>query len=172
MALDWLTGSSGGFQQLDLMNPQQQQLQQQLIGGLGGAQGAGLQHLMALLSGDPQAFAGFEQPYKTQFEQETVPGLAERFAGMGSFGGSEGSGQNLAMAQAGRQLSENLAALRGQLQNQALGQLQGFMGAAYQPSFENVYEQAAPGLLQYAAQGAGSAVGAAAGGYLGKKWGG
>lgn len=171
MAWDWLTGSSGGMEQYSTMTPQQQAMQNQLISGIGGAQGQGLQYLFQLLSNDPQAMAAFEAPYKRQFQQETIPGLAERFQGMGSFGG-DSSAQGLAYAQAGRELSENLAALRGNLKNNALQQLQGFMQQAYAPQFENVYEQPTMGLAGIGVNALGSVGGAGLNAYAAKKWGG
>jgi hypothetical protein len=97
----------------------------QLIQGGGGLQNnplfqSGQSHLQSLLSNEPGAFEAFEAPFKEQFEQEIVPGIAERFAGLGTGAGSlNSSGLNNALAQAGKGLSTNLAGLRSGLQMQA-----------------------------------------------------
>jgi len=151
---DWM-GISGGYNQLGTQNNQQQQLFSQLLSGLGGAQGSGLEWLQKILSGDEGAFADYEAPYKRQFEQETMPGIAERFSGMGTGGAQSSSAMNNSMAQAGGELSQNLAALRGGLQQNAMGMLQGMMGRGYQPTFENVYQQPTAGIIPGMIQGAG-----------------
>jgi len=161
MAFDlqnWLFGSSPGMQQAPTMTQGQQGLQNQLVGGLGGVQGQGLQYLMQLLSNDPEAFKAFEDPLKQQFQQEIIPDISEQFAGMGS-GGSFGSGLNNSLARAGQELSTNLAGLRAGLKNNALQALQGMQSQAFQPSFQNVYDPGgygvAGGFLQGIGQGAG-----------------
>lgn len=162
--MEVLFGQSGGTEQLSRLSPEQQQLQQQLLGGLGGAQQSGLGLLQALLSGDESAFQAFEAPMKRQFEQETIPMIAERFAGMGTGGSQSSSAQNLALGQAGRELTENLAQLRGGLQQQALGQLGNMLGMGLSPTMENIYKQPTAGLAGGLATGAGSGLGMAFGG--------
>lgn len=123
--LDWLIGSKGKNQ--STLSPGQKQYEHDLYGG-GGVEssplyGSGSDFLMQLLSNDPEAFAKFEQPFKNQFEQETVPMLANRFAGMGTGAGAmNSSGFQQTLAQEGGNLSSQLAALRGGLQMQGLGQ--------------------------------------------------
>ena len=155
---DWM-GTEGGWEQIQNMNPQQQQLMSQLLSQLGGAQGSGMEWLQQMLSGDPEVMAAFEAPYKRQFEQETVPGIAERFAGMGSGGAQSSSAFNQTMGQAGSELSQNLAALRGGLQQNAMNSLQGMMGQGYKPQFESMYKQPTmgiiPSMIGQFAQGAG-----------------
>jgi len=163
---DWM-GTSGGYKQLSTQNPQQQQLFSQLMQGLQGAQGSGMDWLQGILSGDQSAFDAYEAPYKRQFEQETVPGIAERFAGMGSGGSQSSSAFNQTMGQAGSELTENLAALRGGLQQNAMSQLQGMMSQGYQPTFENIYEQPTQGILPGMAQGLASGAGQGVGMYAG-----
>src|SRR5574338_812065 len=63
-------GNQGNINQ----NPQFQQGQDWLMG----------------LFNDPEFFNSFEAPLQRQFQEETIPNLANRFAGMGS-GGSLGS---------------------------------------------------------------------------------
>jgi hypothetical protein len=115
-------GSTYNTQQLDFMkkgltnlNPAQGDI----------TQNQGYQQGMDWLSNlfnDPNFFKSFEAPLMRQFEEETLPGVANRFAGMGS-GGSTGS--TAFRNQANREstnLYEKLASLRGGLQQQGVNQ--------------------------------------------------
>lgn len=74
------------------------------------------------LFNDQNFFQNFESPLQRQFSEQTIPELANRFASMGS-GGSLGSTafRNQANREAGN-LSSNIAALRGGMQQQGVGQ--------------------------------------------------
>ena len=78
-----------------------------------------------------------EEMYKNQFQQEIVPGIAEQFT---SIGGQGGSGFEDALRRGGTDLMSQLAALRFQGGQQALGH--GLM-----QQFDTVEEEGAPGLL-------------------------
>lgn len=112
-----------GYEAFSTLAPWQQQLLQQLQGGMFSHQsplfGAGQNYLQNLLQGGEGAFSQFEAPYKREFNERTIPGLAERFAGAGA-GAQSSSAFQQALGSAGAGLSENLAALRGNLQMQAL----------------------------------------------------
>lgn len=123
-----------GYESFSTLNPQQNQgfnqLIQMLRGQLGQSQGLfsqGSNYLQNLLSGSPESTQAFEAPAMRQFNQQIIPGIAERFAGQG---GLSSSGFQNALGSAGADLSERLAALRGGLQNQAAGQA---LGYAQQP---------------------------------------
>lgn len=135
--------------------------------------GAGQNYLQNLLSGAPGSFDAFQKPYMQNFEQNIVPGIAERFAGMGTGAGAlNSSGLHQALGQAGSNLQTQLAGLHGQLQMQALPQALGYA----QSPIQNILQAAGlipgqfyetpgqPGFLQSLlgsfAHGAGSAVGA------------
>lgn len=159
---EFFFGKRGGIERIPTMIPEQQQLLSQLLGGLGGpggALGAGLGGLQQLLSGAPGAFEQFEAPFQRQFQEQTIPGIAERFTGMGA-GGQRSAAFGQQLGQAGAGLSESLAALRGGLQQQALGQLPGLlgMGMGARP-FEQVYRPGTQGLLGGMAPGIGQAGG-------------
>jgi hypothetical protein len=130
--------------QLPLFSPQQQQYQSQVLGQLKGPTQGGLSYLQNLYSDQPGAFEQFEAPYKRQFEEQTVPKLAERFSGTGA-GAQSSSAFQQALAQQGASLSENLAALRGGLRQSALGHLQNFGQLGLKSPFENVYLGSQPG---------------------------
>jgi len=117
-----------GYDTVSTFNPQQQQGFQQLIqllqGQLGqsqGLQGQGSDYISRLLSGSPEAFEQFEAPIQRQFREQTIPQLAEQFSGLGA-GAQRSSAFQQALGSAGTDLSERLAALRGQLQLGALPQ--------------------------------------------------
>lgn len=126
--LDFLFG--GDMKKVATMSPGQnnflQQILQMLQGGgkLGQGNNQSLDYLQQLMNPDSEAVNQFTQPYMNQFNQQTVPGLAERFAGMGALGGglsSSGFGQSLSAA--GGNLQSNLAQLKAGLGQQAAGQL-------------------------------------------------
>jgi hypothetical protein len=156
---DWLLGSSGGMQQHTTQTQGQQNVQRGLEGGLQGGMGDMFSYIQQLLSQDPQAMQQFEAPMMRQFEQSTVPMIAERFAGMGSHGAQNSSAMQQTMGQAGRELSENLGALRGQLGMGAMSQLQNLLQQGMRPTFENVYMQPTQGALGGMMAGAGTGAG-------------
>ena len=80
-------------------------------------QGAG--YLQKILSQDPEMMKQFEAPAIRQFNEEIVPSIAERFAGMG---GLSSGAFNRTMGQAGAGLAERIAAMRAQLGLGAAGQ--------------------------------------------------
>lgn len=80
---------------------------------------------------DPQFFNQFEAPLQRQFQEQTVPELANRFAGMGSGGALGSTAFRNQLGREGSNLSTNLGALRGGMQQQAIPQL---MGYAQQPA--------------------------------------
>jgi hypothetical protein len=84
---------------------------------------AGNQYLQNLLGGGANAFSQFEAPYMQNFQQQILPGIANRFAGQGTGAGAMSSSAfNQTAAQAGSTLQAQLAQLRGGLQMQATGQ--------------------------------------------------
>lgn len=93
----------------------------------------GSSFLSQLLSNNPEAYQQFEAPYMRQFREQIVPALAERFAGLGA-GAQSSSAFQQALGQSGADLSERLAALRGQIQQNAIPQA---LGYAQQP-FNNL----------------------------------
>jgi hypothetical protein len=157
---NFLTGSPGRVKQVSTFTPQQQGLQNQ-----------GIQQLMQLLQSgygskpDISGYQPFAQEARRQYNEVTLPSIAERFAGMGSNAGS--SAFNSAVGRAGANLDRQLqmdAAQFGQ-QQQGLQQqlLQLLTGLGTQRGFENIYQQGQPGALQPLLGGIGKGLG----GYLG-----
>jgi len=157
--MDWLIGHSPEMKQTPTMTEGQQNFQNMLLNMLSTPTGQGFDFLSQLLSGDENAFKSFEDPIKRQFEQEIVPGISERFAGMGSGGAQNSSAMQQTMGQAGKELSQNLAQMRSGLKMGALQQLQGLMGLGQQQSLQNVYDPGSYGLIGGMLQGAGEGAG-------------
>ena len=163
---DFLFGGTQPEQtkQISGLDPQQQQLFQQFLSQLGGPMQQGIGNLSNILSGNPEAFKAFEAPAMNQFNQQIVPGLAEKFSSLGS--GAQGSsafGQRL--GQAGANLSQNLAGMRANMQSGAMDQLTRLFGMGQQQHQQTFYtpEKKDYGFLGAMAPGIGAGVGAAMG---------
>jgi hypothetical protein len=74
------------------------------------------------LFNDPEFFKSFEAPLQRQFEEETVPNLANRFAGQGSGGSLGSTAFRNQLGREGSNLHSNIAALRGGMQQQGVNQ--------------------------------------------------
>jgi len=173
--MSWLTGSQGKLQKLPTMTGGQEDFFNKFLSMMGGQGGQGfeqaMQHLQGLLSGSPESYQAFEAPIKRQFAEQTLPQLQERLTGMGA-GGGRSSGAAQVLGQAGTQLSEQLAAMRGGLQQNAIQQLlstfmQGSQQALGAKPFGYEYQQGSPGLLGYAGGGIGQGIGGGLGGGIG-----
>jgi len=120
---------------VDTMTKEQKGLLNQLnqMLGLQGQLGQGYQNSLGyqqqMMDPSSEAVNQFAQPYMNQFEQQTVPGLAERFAGMGAMGGGlSSSGFGQALSSAGGNLQAQLAQLKAGLGQQAAQSLMGQYG--------------------------------------------
>jgi len=80
---------------------------------------------------DPAFFDRFEAPMQRQFEEQTIPDLANRFASQGSGGSLGSTGFRNQLGREGSNLQTNMAALRGGMQQQGVNQQ---MQYAQQPS--------------------------------------
>lgn len=169
---EMLFGSKDKMKQVPTLDPSQQQALQGILsqlgmmGGQGGAYSGAQDYMSKILSGDPGAMAEFEAPYRQQFEQQTIPGLAERFAGMGGGmgGGFSNSGFGQAIGGAGAGLQAQLAGLHGQLRQgaagQALGQFNNLANLGLGTrGFENTYQPGSTGLMGGLGQGLASGAG-------------
>lgn len=122
-----------GYDVFSTLNPQQSSALQQILSSLSG-QGAvsqsplykaGQAHIQNILGGDTGAF---EAPLMRQFNEQIIPGLAERFSGAGA-GAQSSSAFQQALGGAGSDLAERLGALRGSLQQGAATQALGYAQA-------------------------------------------
>lgn len=133
MLLSSLAGGAGSalsnrgrFQQVDRFNPQQNSMLDQLM-GMG----------MGQMQNPYQGFEGIANQARSNFNNVTIPGLAERFAGSNSRQSSPSYLQQLGAA--GSQLDTNLAGMQSQygLQQQDFGRQ--LMGMGLQPRFDQQY---------------------------------
>lgn len=135
--LGGLMGLLGGFyskdktKKLETMNPDQLRILKQIgmmldpSGQLGQGYGQSLETMQDYLNPNGEAFNRFADPYMRQFEQQTVPGLAEQFAGLGGGmgGGLSSSGFGQALSSASGNLQSQLAQLKSQLAGSAANSL-------------------------------------------------
>jgi len=168
-----LFGKAGEYKPLPSFTPEQQGLWSQVTGQLGGQGGLlsqGLGYMGDIFGGGEQTF---EAPAMRQFQEQIIPGIAEQFAGVGA----QSSGAfNQALGQAGAGLAENLAMMRSQLKERAMGHLGQFYSQQMQPAFQWGQMPGTKGLFGNLAEGLGTGAGMMGGmmgmGALGKYFGG
>ncbi len=167
--MPFFKGTPESYDQRFLGGPEQRGIYNQLTSaaqrpGAGGAFGDASDYYRGLLSNDSEDFNAFAKPELRRFHQETIPGLAEQFAGMGfgagsGGGGSFGSGFQNAAANAGTDLSERLGAMRANLRMQGAQGLQNIGQSGLGNFFQNTYTPPQEGLLGSLAPGIGSLAG-------------
>ncbi len=104
-----------GYERFSTLSPQQSDIFSQL------------QEMLAPRAAGQEDTSRFTAPFMRQFQEETVPGLAERFSGLGA--GAQSSSafqQSLGGAAAG--LQENLASIGAGREDKALQQLMNLLG--------------------------------------------
>ena len=95
---------------------------------------------------DPGAgFQPIADQAREQFYSKTMPGIAERFAGLG---GTRSSAYQGAMAGAGQGLESDLAAQQAQYGLQNRASLSNIMQMGLGRQFENIYQPETPGVMQ------------------------
>ncbi len=99
--------------------------------GLQGPANQAISQLQEMMNPDSQAYQNFAAPHMRQFQEQTLPGIAEHFAGGGALS-SSGFGQALSSAGAG--LQEKLASLKSGLQQSALEKILEMYGKMSQNS--------------------------------------
>lgn len=131
-----LFGSPATSRQISNLTPEQQNLISQLL------------PMLSQQFGQQQGgFAPIAQQAREQFQQQTVPGLAERFTALGARGSS---GFAQALGQAGAGLESGLAAQEAQFGQQQQGQLMQLLSLLLQPQFTQVETSRDPGALESA----------------------
>lgn len=163
--MSFLLGSKDKFKQLSTLEPGQEGLKNQLFNASGGAFGQAADYYKNLLSNNSEDFRSFAAPELRQFQEQTVPGLAEQFAGMGS-GGLSSSGFRNAAVSAGSDLSERLGAIRARLREQGAQGLMGLGQQGLQRFNENVQIPGQEGFFSAIAPGVGAGLTALATGGL------
>ncbi len=107
--------------------------------GMQGARGQATNYYQDLLDPSGQGYQKFAQPNINQFNQETIPGLAERFAGGAQGGALSSSGFGQALSSAGAGLQDKLAQLKTALMDRAA---QGIYGQSNQLANQSLGTQA------------------------------
>lgn len=123
--------------QIQRFNPQQQQginaSLEQALAGLSQPLGSGF---------DPIA-----QQARTQFGQQGLPSIAERFSGLGA-GSQRSSAFGQSLGQGMADLEGQLASQRGQFGLQERNQFQNLLNLGLTPQYDTLYEPSQPGGLQ------------------------
>lgn len=162
----FLFGSKPKMKQQTLLQPGQQEglnqlLQNPLASNPLYQQGSNF--LQKLLGGGQEAYQQFEQPLLDQFQQQIVPQIAERFAGMGTGSGalsSSGLNQSLAhgmqnlgsiLGQQRANLTSSLIPQAGQYAQQPISNLLSALGIR---SFQPYQTSGSQGLIPPLAAGA------------------
>lgn len=175
--MSFFGGTNSKIKSISTKTAGQQGLMEMLQKFLGGGSGdmPGMGYLQSILGEDPNLMSQFEKPMMRQFNEQVVPGMAERFSGSGMGSRNSSSFQNQ-MGQAGQRLSEGLGAQRAQLKQGAMNQILQMLGISQDPSQENIFMEGQPGagagLFQGLGQGLGQAGGAMLGGMPGLNFGG
>lgn len=102
--------------------PESMQAVRGAAGGFGQALPQGLEYLQGLLGNSQESMDTFQAPYMRMFNEQIVPGIAERFSGLGA-GAQSSSAFQQSLGQAGAGLSEMLASLHQNMKGNALSQL-------------------------------------------------
>jgi len=126
---DFLFGSKEKIQQVSQLTPEQQQMQNQLLQFLGPLLGQGSSFLSGLLDSSKGGQEAFAAPYMRQFQEEILPGIAERFSAMD---GQSSSAFGQQLGKAGSGLQEQLASLQGNLGIQGMQSLMQMLGLGQQ----------------------------------------
>lgn len=141
----WLFGKPEQQQWIQQMQPNQAAFGNRALGLADQGMGDYYRQMM----GNP--YEGFEpmaQEARTNFSQQTVPGLAERFTSMG---GQRSSAFPQQLGVAGANLNQGLASMKSQYGMQRMGQQGNFMnqlmGIGMQPQGENVIRPGTTGSL-------------------------
>lgn len=117
-----------------------------------------MDYIKKILSDDPEAFADFERPYMEQFQQETIPNILERINDRGGMNKNSGA-VTQQLAQAGRGLSSNLAAMRANLKQNAVQGLQNYSQLGLQQLSDPYLQGGRKGAFSLLSQGAGAGYG-------------
>jgi len=157
---NFLFGSKNKIKNKSSFDPYQQAINQQQGTALQGGGGYGnlIEQLQSMLNPESDYYKDSENAQMRQFNEEVIPGIAERFAGAGANSGAlSSSGFGQALGGAGAQLQSNQGLMKQQgvqsaLQN-LLRQYEGFQGQTTfdryeKPGQQGVFQQFLPALIK------------------------
>ncbi len=139
----FLFGKDPSLDQISNFDPAQQQIWKKLtdlLGGEGGGLESAMANLQQYLDPNSQAYKDFEAPYLTEFNEQTLPGIAEQFAGGAGGGALSSSAFGQALGGAASQYKSNLAGLKSQLGRQAAKEMLGLTQFGLQAEPFSYYE--------------------------------
>ncbi len=140
-------GNEPEFLQFSPYTPNQQQALQQLLQqGLGG------------LTPQNLSFEPFEQRARQQFQESTIPSLAERFNALSGGQGLRSSAFQTALGRQASELESSLAALRAQHNLNLLPAYQNMVTLGLTPQYESIYTAGGPGAVHAAGKAAGQLI--------------
>jgi|SRR5271170_2209400 len=164
--MSFFTGTPERWEQKSILDKRQKPGYHQLLNagqreGAGGAFGDAADYYRSLLGEENPTFNALAAPEQRRFNEQTIPDLAEQFAGWGGRegGGLSGSGFRNAAVNAGTDLAERLGAIRAQLRQQGAAGLTGIGELGLRQYNENIHRPGTEGFLSSAI---GPAIGAAA----------
>lgn len=138
------------IQRINPLRPEQESLFSQLLSsvqgrGAGGGFGEAADYFRGLLGGE--GFDEFEAPMQRQFREDTLPSIAEQFAGLGA-GGLSSGGFAQETGRAATDLAERLASMRASLRQQGAEGLLGLGRQSIAPVDEMVLRPRQPSLFE------------------------
>jgi hypothetical protein len=148
---EFLMGSPERVQQIQKYEPNQNQAFNQMLG----------QGMQGLQSGGTAGFEPIATQARQDFQRQTIPSLAERFAGFG--GGQQSSAYQQQLAQAGTDLDTRLAAMKSQYGLQSMNNYQNMANTGLTPQYEYPLRSATP-------SGIGQVLAGAASGFMAGNW--
>lgn len=152
---NFFTGSQDKIKQYDPYSTEQRGYMDESLQGAQGQLGNIFKWLNSILNDDPSAYEDFEAPFMQQFQQQTIPQIMERFAGMGA---QSSSALNQTLGEAGKNLQMGLASQRAGLKNNAMQQLSGMAEQSMKPK-QSYIQGGKKGYFDYAAPLIGQAMG-------------
>lgn len=153
---DALFGTGGEIKALPTMSGQQGDLFSQMLSMMQGQMGQMGTNLSDMLSGNDEAF---RNKAMSQFNEEVIPGIGERFSGMGA-GAQNSSAFGQQLGQAGAGLSENLAMHQQDMKQQGMSQLMQMLGMGVQtPTHQYMQIPGQEGMMNPLMKGLGSGIG-------------
>ena len=144
------TNPMGTHEQISRFTPSQSQaLNDLLMQGVGGLKGL-----------QAPSFDPIEQHARSQFQQKTIPSIAERFAGLNA---QSSSAFPQALGEAGADLESMLASQKAQFGQQQYGQqlnhLMSLLNLGLTPQYDTLYRPEQPSLWQSTLPGLAAGVG-------------
>ena len=170
--MDFMFGKGSEERTKPIYNPGQEDILNQILGGLSGPMSSGMGNLGNILGGDQASFDAFSAPARRDFNQQTLPGIAERFTGSFGEGSQNSSAFGQALGSAGKDLEEDLFSKRMGMQSGALNQLMQLMQSSMSPRQHQYTTDRQPGFLENVGVPIAQGIGGGIPGFIAKLFGG